>query len=191
MTTDIHSELQKELRRGERLLWAGQPGKGIRLQSSDAFQIPFAVLWCGFVATWEFGVIQSDNWFMILWGVPFVAIGIWMLVGRLFYDAWRRSRTIYGVTSDRVLLITNTVQRSVKTVPLDGMPEISLRERRDGRGTIVLGGDRGGSTWFAGNLNGGGPYGAPPTLEWIEGARAVQEILLDARHALRVSVSVH
>jgi len=32
--------------RGGRLLWTGQPSKGLLLRAQDAFLIPFSALWC-------------------------------------------------------------------------------------------------------------------------------------------------
>jgi hypothetical protein len=40
--------IARELRRGEKLLWAGQPRGGIRLRGTDAFVIPFSILWPAF-----------------------------------------------------------------------------------------------------------------------------------------------
>jgi hypothetical protein len=41
---------------------------------------------------------------MVLWGVPFVVIGQYMIWGRFLYDAWLKPRTYYGITNRRVLM---------------------------------------------------------------------------------------
>ena len=42
---------------------------------------------------------------MVLWGVPFVVIGQYMVWGRFLYDAWLKPRTYYGITNRRVLIL--------------------------------------------------------------------------------------
>jgi hypothetical protein len=42
---------------------------------------------------------------MVLWGVPFVVIGQYMIWGRFLYDAWLKPRTYYGITNRRVLIL--------------------------------------------------------------------------------------
>ncbi len=69
MTNSSASEIERELSSGERLLWSGQPRRGLRLRSSDAFVIPFSLLWCGFAIFWEASVVtkgaRSMEWFGI------------------------------------------------------------------------------------------------------------------------------
>src|SRR5690242_910458 len=108
----IDSRFQPDLLRGERVLWTGQPDAGRIFSSYDVFAIPFSLLWGGFAFFWEasvlgMGVFGSSGGggpvlsFFALWGIPFVLIGLYMIVGRFFYKAWARKRTWYAVTSTR------------------------------------------------------------------------------------------
>ncbi len=88
------SEIERELSLCERLVWTGQPAKGIRLRASDAFMIPFSLLWCGFAIFWETTAINNGApVFFRLWGMPFILVGLYIVFGRFFADAMARERT--------------------------------------------------------------------------------------------------
>jgi len=134
------SPIEQELGSGEKLLWSGQPRTGLRLRASDAYAIPFTMLWCGFTIFWETLVIRGGApFFMLLWGVPFVLLCIYMVIGRFFVDAIIRGKTFYAVTSERIIIVTGLFSKGVRSLNLRTLPEIWLNERRDGSGTITFG----------------------------------------------------
>ena len=139
---------------GERIVWSGQPKKGIAFNRSDWLGIPFGMMWCGFIIFWNVSVWNipdtgtTDDWFFKLWGLPFLAVGLYLLVGRFFYDAWLRNRTIYAVTSQRVLILGGMISSKLTSREIQSLPMLELTEYRDGTGTIVFNSDDVGYSWF-------------------------------------------
>ena len=131
-----YNELRAMLQPGEQLLWHGAPGQGLHLQKQDWFVIPFSILWCCFAIFWEVTVIVGGApGFFVLWGIPFVATGLYITLGRFFRDAYRRKRTYYGVTDQRVILLE---PKAVKSLPYHQIPVLELERHRNGAGTIYL-----------------------------------------------------
>jgi len=138
---EASSVIQSELGPKEQLLWAGVPRKGFALRKSDAMMIPFSIMWGGFAIVWEVGVLRTSNeLFMKLWGIPFVVIGLYMMVGRFFIDIWRRDRTFYGVTNERIVMVTRGLfGKEIKSLDLRSLHEMTIDEQNSGSGTITFG----------------------------------------------------
>lgn len=136
--------------------WTGRPQQGLVLRASDTAMIPFSLLWCGFAIFWESAVVLTNApFFFKLWGIPFVLVGLYMVVGRFFYDAFVRSKTYYALTDQSALILGGFNGRKLTSVDLKALPESHLKIESGGRGTIVFGADTG----FA-SANFGGRYAA-------------------------------
>jgi hypothetical protein len=162
------------LGREERLLWSAQPRQGIFLRSTDAFLIPFSLMWGGFAFFWEGSVFHANApVFFRLWGVPFVLLGLYLIVGRFFADAKLRSRTYYGLTTERVIIVSGLFLRTIKSLQLRTLSDVALAESSGGLGTITFGPV---APWWAG---GGGWPGSQqrlsPAFDSILGAPDVYE----------------
>jgi len=125
--------LTEHLRPGEELVWYGVPDSRALIGRNDAYLIPFSILWLAFAGFWEVGVIRSGNAFFALWGVPFIALGLYMVAGRFVWKRISNGRTAYGVTRDRAIIVTPT---SFRDVPLRGVP-ITVQRSRGGRRASV------------------------------------------------------
>jgi hypothetical protein len=175
---DTHQRVQPHLSPSERLLWCGTPRTGLVLRPTDALTIPLSLIWCGFAVFWEglalFGETDPEHaweWFFRLWGLPFVIAGLYMVVGRFFYDAWKRKRTVYALTNQRVLIAVETPRR-VTSLALATLGEVNLKERADGSGTIIFG------PIFVSRRQ---PQ--PPRFEFVQDAQRVYELVRSAQKA--------
>ena len=91
---DVCSRLQSSLAPGESLLWCGRPRQGVMFRKADALMIPFSVMWAGFAVFWVIGA-KSSGAPAPFWsfGLIFVAIGLYLVVGRFVVDAMVRNKT--------------------------------------------------------------------------------------------------
>ena len=140
MFEDADSVIQSELQPDERLLWSGQPIRGVRLSAADAFLIPFSILWGGFAIFWESVVIaQGRPLFFALWGIPFVVIGLYLMFGRFWFDAAQRARTFYALTDRRIIIVSGVFSHSTRSLNLRTLSDITLTKKQNGSGTISFG----------------------------------------------------
>ncbi len=177
----INSIIQSELKSGEKLLWNGKPQGGIRLRSSDAFLIPFSLMWGGFAFSWEASVILSGApLFFKLWGIPFVLMGIYIIFGRFILEAKSREKTIYALTNQRIIILSSLFGRKVKSLNLRNLPELTLNEKSDGSGTITFGATNAFNAW--GNSSWSGTQQTQvPSFEMINNARQVYNTIQEAQ----------
>jgi hypothetical protein len=170
--------ISPELDASERILWSGQSRKGVVFRGTDVFLIPFSILWCGFAIFWEFMVITSDApFFFVLWGIPFVLVGLYFVIGRFWVESKQREKTFYGVTNERIIIISGLFSRKVKSLNLRNLSEVSLSEKADKSGTITLGASNPLFSMFGGMAWPGMGNFLPPSLEMIPNAKEVYELV--------------
>lgn len=179
------AEVERELREGERLLWSGQPKQGIRLRLADCLVIPFSLFWCGFAIFWETeAIVIGGPWFFAVWGIPFVAVGLYLVFGRFVVDARIRRTSYYGVTDSRVIIVSGLFTRKVKSLNLGFVGGLSLSEKSDGSGSITFVQTNPNLDWFSvGGWPGAKQY-AVPTFDMVADVRQVYELICEAQRAL-------
>jgi len=183
--SDATTILKSELGSGERLIWAGQPRQGTIFRPSEIFMTPFALLWGGFAFFWEWQVIQKGApAFFVLFGIPFVLIGIYLIAGRFILEAKQRERTYYGVTNERVLIISGLLGRKIKSLSLHNLSDLSLTEGSNGEGSVLFGSGAPFSSWFSGfsAWPGMDAYMAP-RFDLIPNAKSVYNTIRNAQRS--------
>lgn len=177
--------LRRLLSPGERVLWEGQPDVWAYSMRGAWYLIPFSLLWGGFAIFWEITAISSGApFFFLLWGIPFVAVGQYLIFGRLIVARREAARTFYAITDRRLLIESGAFRTTFTEVDLRDLPPSTLEEGSNELGTITLGP----ASWFMRMPPGWpfpGMYGQPLALVSIPAARAVYETLQRAKAEAR------
>ena len=147
---DAQLRAQSELQSGESLSWTGtaDPARAaLSALPAAIFGIPFA----GFALFWitqayhatsamsksSHNAFTSGFQVFPLFGVPFLLVGVGIILAPL-WAFLRGGSTVYAVTNQRVMVITGTSTRSVKSFTPADILSVEHRERPDGSGDIVL-----------------------------------------------------
>jgi hypothetical protein len=131
-----------QLNPGERLLWSGSPAIGGAAVGGVPVTV-FGIVFTAFAVTWIGGAISATGqaggpWSLFpLFGVPFLLIGIALLLGPLWY-AIAAAHTVYAVTEGRALIITGSGGRMVRSFTSNDVEEVVRVERPDGSGSVYF-----------------------------------------------------
>jgi len=182
---DPRGLIESNLGSGERILWQGQPDVWAFSMRGAWYLIPFSILWAGFAIFWEIGVLnEGAGPLFALWGIPFVLIGIYMVFGRIPLARWEARRTLFSVTSKRVIIVSGGLRSRWMEVALRDLPPAELDDGGSGLGTITFGSYAGayrpppGWPTF-------GMYGTPPAFTSIHDPARVYRVIQDAKEAAR------
>jgi len=132
----LAARLQPYLRPGEELLWCGRPDPAVFFNATDVIAIPFGLVWLGIgVAIQQGASAVGAPQLLLLPADLFVAIGIYLVAGRFIRRWITKRRTVYGITSDRVLV---QMGRYFRASPVKGGSMAVRRGRRGRHGTVVF-----------------------------------------------------
>jgi hypothetical protein len=155
LSPDFQHRLKAELQRGERLIYAGRPGIHISWGKAAAslFYIAFTVFWCtigftfgavglagilGFAPPEIKGGGPFINWFFFLFSIPFMLIGIGLLVTPI-YRFWKSRRTVHVVTNDRILSVFAKPFTGIESHVLSTITYIHRKDYAAGSGALRIG----------------------------------------------------
>lgn len=180
--------LRRQLAPGERVLWHGRPPQGLLLRRADAWLIPLSCAWGGGVI---FNVLhllktsaqmedRAEMGFLVVWGLPFVLVGLYLMLGRFWVDAYLRARTCYVLTHERLLLVGGWSGQQIKSLPLRNLPQITLKVNASGGGVIQLGSESR-SLWSACPPGWLGAPLQPDALELADDAQRVFHLIQSAQ----------
>lgn len=144
---DERQQLAPYLLSGETVLWTGRPDPAKHFGASDVYLVPFSLLWGGFAIFWVTGALrQGAPVPFALFGLPFVALGLYFTFGRFIYKASRKRRTVYGLTEGRALVAISS--GSLSEAPIQRTPIDQTRSRDGHHLTVTFGNSTRG--WSAG-----------------------------------------
>lgn len=89
---------------GDIVLWRGKPEKGITFGGGDLFTTVFGIFWLSFVVFWILSAASTGAPFpMILFGFPFLLIGVYLVGGRVIISEAMKSKTAYVITDKAII----------------------------------------------------------------------------------------
>jgi len=182
--TEFIDVFRNELDSSERILCAGQPKQGLMFHIYDIFLIPFSLIWGGGVITVFFSAIFQEgpvSFFSLIF-LPFLLVGIYVILGRFFVDAYIRRKTYYALTNDRIIIFSGIFSQTIKSLSLKTLPEITMKQNRDSRGTITFGPSHPFANMYGGMWPGFG-QNSIPQFEAIENVKAVYNQIRQAQKA--------
>lgn len=192
----IHvAEAVKREAGNEPVLWVGRPDAFLAFRKASFIWL-FGIPWTLFVVMWEFIAISPflPTWMvpsglaaknhpgsilMVLWGVPFVAIGAVLMAIPLLAMVWARN-TAHAVTPTQLLTVwaTRNGRASLSRIPLSAIVDLVRTDRRNGFGVLKI--SRGESLDSDGDRTEDADY-----WDGIPDVRRVEETILAARGQAR------
>jgi hypothetical protein len=127
-----------ELRRGEKVIWADRPGPGARARSRIAHGL-FGMVFFSFAIFWIGEAWQPDApIFFPLFGLPFVLVGLGIMLSPLW--AWWEAKNwlIYVLTDQRIMIIRLFPRHKVETFGPDDITKMERTTSPDGSGNLIF-----------------------------------------------------
>lgn len=181
----------------ETILWQGRPDSAVVWSDLISFESVFGLFFGGFALFWVIGAAAMTSGipsqggvgavftFFPLFGLPFLAVGLYMVVGRIFWDAFQRGRTWYTLTDRAAYIARDTFgKRSLKRYGLEDLNPPDLQDNTPG--SVIFAEDI--SHYRSSSRRGGSrnrTTRTPVGFRRIPDARAVYRLLVDQRNAHR------
>lgn len=125
---------QQILPAGERLLWTDRPQAGLSVRDFLTGRLPFGLVFTLFAVFWTAAVSWVGQDFgafniMPLFGIPFILVGLHLIVGAPIWDAYERARSWYALTDEAAYIAADLLgKRTLKRFPIRDMNGIELED---------------------------------------------------------------
>ncbi len=132
---EIYNFCRGQMGPDEFVLWTGQPEiKGNLFTIHDLVNCAFGAFATGFAIFWMKSALSvPGSGLFFLFGIPFLAVGLYMFFGRAIYNVYMRKRTAYVITNKRIY---RRIGRKTDNLPGLNMPAYDTVMHRNGNGTI-------------------------------------------------------
>jgi hypothetical protein len=181
--------LRAELSPGESLLWGGRASRPAGLSGLAGYSIWFNAAWLVVSTGGAHSLAGKARAFVFVFyaaPLPFTVCLILCSFRRTVFGPWLRARTVYGVTSARVIRVELLHERRVRSWGLATLTGLTVFERDEGgAGTIGRGVvPKLGQVSLSEVWNGAPFSSVEVIMDLPEGARKVFQIIRSAARAL-------
>ena len=174
-------EIESQLLSGERLLWAG-PSVRATLRGDEWMSIIGPGLMLGMLLFFFLPMMSEISFAGPAgFGSMFTLVPLLMtafalfMIGNTVLGWWERKHTLYAVTNQRIIQISQGLQRRVKSIYPNQMQHFELVEHGDGVGDLILGYET--RTSYSNRRY--RTYRVPYGLLGIENVRRVEALVLE------------
>lgn len=129
-----HSNFNSYLEADEYILWQGKPERVSFFRKESIFTIPFGLFFFVFACSWCFGA-SAFSPFFALFGLPFMAVGLYVAFGSGIHRAIILSSTEYAITNKKLIRVS---KNRVDTVRAEKIGELKIEMHSNGTGTITF-----------------------------------------------------
>lgn len=138
LTLDLRRLVDDELQDGERIVWLAQPRQNLYRRPAWVIVL-FAIPWTAFSLFITTMIVDKESWFMALFGVPFVLVGLGMLSSP-FWMGRKANRTVYAITDRRAIVYEGKAFGgiSVQSYYPDRLTGMIRNQREDGSGDLIF-----------------------------------------------------
>ena len=126
--------LERNLLKGEKILWSGKPAVRNLATHSNKLHVVGSIF-CGIVLLF----MLSVGVLFALCGLIFIGIGYYATVGRFKIEREEKEKTLYAVTNKRILIFKVTNREEVVKKFISEIKNIDISISNDGIGTIRFG----------------------------------------------------
>ncbi|BEU88843.1 hypothetical protein TAMA11512_23070 [Selenomonas sp. TAMA-11512] len=137
--SDQRRRIEEELTPDERVLWTGCPSTSFfsLLTKADIFILPFSIIWAAGAGFASVAMLlgESQHMMSLLIAPFFLAVAVYITIGRFLLKVRLRRKTVYGLTDRRALICRG---QNTSFILFDRMRTLEKSIRDDGSGTIYL-----------------------------------------------------
>ncbi|MCD8741875.1 PH domain-containing protein [Mucilaginibacter roseus] len=105
-------------------------------------------------------------------------MGIYITVGRFFYDSYKRGKTLYAVTDKRIIIKKGGIKGQTVTLNIKSLQDISINEKPDGSGTITFNNNNSFPSFLGQSSWPGVKRTQAPAFEFINDVRTVYNLVI-------------
>lgn len=133
-TQDHYAFAQKYMTPGEYVLWRGHPEKGNTFTAASAIRALFSLGVLAFCLVWEITAFrQGNSVIMMVFGLPFIAVGLFMLWSSTLRGPYLRNKTFYVITNKKLMLKEG---KNIRFCDGHRLPPMQVKEHRNGNATL-------------------------------------------------------